>query len=360
MPCPPMTSGRAAKPGPVCSPSATNAIGWDIHMANWLHRRRRIHRPHVLRELQASGRGVVVVDDLSTGFAERVPAGVPLIEAKVSDRDAMSAELRDNDITGVIHLAAKKAVGESVQRPLSLPRNVEGIVSLLDAMNEVGVNNIVYSSSAAVYGEPLVGEVSETEATVPTSPYGETKLIGEWTVRAVATSRRLAGGVCPTSVRGTSNVAGAGSDELGDTSVANLIPLALRAITNDRPPQIFGDDYPTPDGTCIRDYIHVVDLARSHVAAAQLCEEDAAGERSEIFNVGRGHGSSVRDVLNVVADISGRGREPEVTARRPGDPRSSSPAQKINSELGWASRNSTSPTWWRRRGPWPFVEKLRD
>ena len=332
-------------------------------MANWLLTGGAGYiGSHVLRELQASGRGVVVVDDLSTGFAERVPAGVPLIEAKVSDRDAMSAALRDNDITGVIHLAAKKAVGESVQRPLYYYReNVEGIVSLLDAMNEVGVNNIVYSSSAAVYGEPLVGEVSETEATVPTSPYGETKLIGEWTVRGVATSRRLAGGGLSNVSLRYFNVAGAGSDELGDTSVANLIPLALRAITNDRPPQIFGDDYPTPDGTCIRDYIHVVDLARSHVAAAQLCEEDAAGERSEIFNVGRGHGSSVRDVLNVVADISGRGREPEVTARRPGDPAILvARTEKINSELGWHAELDLTDMVASAWSAWPFVEKLRD
>lgn len=292
---------------------------------------------HVLRELLASGREVVVVDDLSTGFASRVPAGVPLIEAKLSDKDAVTAALREYAITGVVHLAAKKAVGESVENPLFYYReNVGGISSLLEAMNEVGVTNIVYSSSAAVYGEPEAGEVAEDEPTVPTSPYGETKLIGEWAVRDVATSRRLAGsGLSNVSLR-YFNVAGAGADELGDTSVANLIPLALRAISSGQRPQIFGADYPTPDGTGIRDYIHVVDLARSHVAAAAMCEADKTGHLSEVFNVGRGMGSSVRDVLDTVALVIGRDIDPLEVARRPGDPAILiAKTGKIERELQW-------------------------
>ncbi len=291
---------------------------------------------HVLRELAASGRDVVVVDDLSTGLASRVPDGVPLIKAKLSDGDLATA-MRDYSVTGVVHLAAKKAVGESVEIPLYYYReNVDGIAALLEAMNEAGVKNIVYSSSAAVYGEPQVGEVAEDEATVPTSPYGETKLIGEWAVRAVAASRRLAdAGLSNISLR-YFNVAGAGSNDLGDTSVANLIPLALRAIEQSERPQIFGDDYPTPDGTCIRDYIHVVDLARSHVAAAAMCERDEAGAVSEIFNVGRGTGSSVRDVLDTVSRVVGHDVNPREVARRTGDPAVLiARTEKIERELGW-------------------------
>lgn len=293
---------------------------------------------HVLRELTASGREVVVIDDLSTGIASRVPDGVPLIQAKLSDGD-LTAVMHDYKITGVVHLAAKKAVGESVELPLYYYReNVDGVLSLLEAMNNAGVQNIVYSSSAAVYGEPEAGEVAEGEPTVPTSPYGETKLIGEWTVRAVANSRRLAGkGLSNVSLR-YFNVAGAGANNLGDTSVANLIPLALRAVEQGERPKIFGDDYPTADGTCIRDYIHVVDLARSHVAAAALCEADQTGSTSEIFNVGRGTGSSVRDVLDTVSRVVGFDVNPRAVARRPGDPAVLvARTEKIERELGWTA-----------------------
>lgn len=316
---------------------------------------------HVLRELSASGRDVVVIDDLSTGFAQRVPANVPLVEAKLSDRATVTATLRDYAISGVIHLAAKKAVGESVAQPLYYYReNVDGVVALLEAMNDAGTKSIVYSSSAAVYGEPEAGEVAESEPTVPTSPYGETKLFGEFAVRAVARSRRLRGvGLSNVSLR-YFNVAGAGADELGDTSVANLIPLALRAVTSGRRPQIFGDDYPTPDGTCVRDYIHVVDLARSHVAAADLCERDEVGERSEVFNVGRGHGSSVREVLDVVSEVIGRDVDPIEVARRPGDPATLvARTDRINAELGWTAEFNLTDMVASAWQAWPYVQNLR-
>lgn len=299
---------------------------------------------HVVRELLASGRDVVVVDDLSTGIASRVPDGVPLIVSSLAETD-WSAVFGEHHVDGVIHLAAKKAVGESVERPLFYYReNVDGVLAMLKAMDTFGVSNIVYSSSAAVYGEPGSGKVPEAAPTVPTSPYGETKLIGEWIVRAAARSRLLDPGadiglsnVCLRYF----NVAGAGSDDLGDTSVANLIPLALRAITNGDRPKIFGSDYPTPDGTCIRDYIHVVDLARSHVAAADLCEANTNGDVSAVFNVGRGSGSSVREVLQTISDVVGYDVNPQDVERRPGDPAELvADTTLINNELGWYADKS--------------------
>ena len=303
----------------------------------------------------------MVLDDLSTGYATRVPDGVPLVEATLSDRTAVTRALTDYNVTGVVHLAAKKAVGESVEVPMYYYReNVDGVLALLEAMNDVGVKNIVYSSSAAVYGEPSAGEVAETAGTVPTSPYGETKLIGEWAVRAAAAAQRIVGGGLSNVSLRYFNVAGAGSDELGDASVANLIPLVLRAVTSGQRPKIFGDDYPTPDGTCIRDYIHVVDLARAHVAAAELCEQDLDSSRSEVFNVGRGSGSSVRDVLDVVSSVIGEELNPQEVDRRPGDPAVLvANTWKIEQDLGWRTEfdltDMVSSAW----SAWPHVERLR-
>ena len=316
---------------------------------------------HVATELLASGRGVVVVDDLSTGYVARIPAGTTFVEGSVQDADLLTRVMQQSDIDGVVHLAAKKAVGESVERPLHYYReNVDGVLCVLTAMNAAGVDKIVYSSSAAAYGEPAVGEVSETEPTVPTSPYGETKLIGEWTVRAQATAQRLAGsGLSNVSLR-YFNVAGAGSDELGDTSVANLIPMALRAITNGERPMIFGTDYPTPDGTCIRDYIHVVDLARSHVAAAELCEGDSQGQVSELFNVGRGSGSSVREVLDVISEVLGYDVDPRAVERRPGDPAMLvARTEKIESVLGWKADLDLVDMVRSAWSAWPHAVSLR-
>jgi len=316
---------------------------------------------HVAVELLASGRDVVIVDDLSTGFAARIADSAEFVEGSVQDTELLAKVMRERDIDGVVHLAAKKAVGESVERPLYYYReNVEGVLAVLAAMNEAGVDKIVYSSSAAAYGEPAVGEVAEDEPTVPTSPYGETKLIGEWMVRAQAESQRLAGsGLANVSLR-YFNVAGAGSDLLGDTSVANLIPMALRATTSDKRPMIFGTDYPTPDGTCIRDYIHVVDLARSHVAAAELCERDSQGQLSELFNVGRGSGSSVREVLAMVSEVLGYDVDPQDVERRQGDPAVLvARTEKIERVLDWKAeldlRDIVQSAW----SAWPHAVSLR-
>ena len=284
---------------------------------------------HVVRSLLASGREVVVYDDFSAGVRSRVPDGVPVVEADVADASAMAHALRSNGVDGVIHLAAKKAAGESVDIPLYYYReNVAGLLTVLEAMEGAGVGRFVYSSSAAVYGTPDENPVVEGSPLRPESPYGETKVVGEWMSRDAG----VAWGLSWAALR-YFNVGGAGSDDLGDTSVNNLVPMVFRALERGERPRIFGDDYPTPDGTCIRDYIHVLDLADAHVAAAERCE---TGSRQDVFNVGRGLGSSVREVMDMISEVIGTDADAEVVARRAGDPPASWAATElIEAELGW-------------------------
>jgi UDP-glucose 4-epimerase len=284
---------------------------------------------HVVRSLRASGRGVVVLDDLSTGVAGKVPDDVPLVEATVLDTDVVATALREYNCVGVIHLAAKKAVGESVERPLHYwEQNVEGVRSLLAATVDAGVGAVVLSSSAACYGEPDVEVVTEDEPTRPLSPYGTTKLAGEWMLREVAAAH----GLRHTSLR-YFNVAGAGSPALGDTGVFNLIPMVFRRLARNEAPLIFGGDYDTPDGTCVRDFIHVTDLAEAHVAAAAALEEH---DLPDVLNVSRATGSSVAEVVDTIRSVTGIDLDPEVVDRRPGDPpRIVGSADRIRDELGW-------------------------
>ena len=306
---------------------------------------------HVVRALQESGRKVVVLDDFSSGLERKVPAGVPIVRASVADRAAVAEALRTHRVDGVIHLAAKKAAGESVTMPLYYYReNVSGMVELLAAMSEVGVAKLVYSSSAAVYGTPSENPIYEDAQLAPESPYGETKVVGEWLTRNAG----LADGVSWVALR-YFNVAGAANDELGDTSINNLIPMVFRALANGERPQIFGDDYPTADGTCIRDYIHVADLADAHVVAAARCESSMS---AEIFNVGRGVGSSVREVMDTIGSVLDRDIDPEVVARRVGDPPASTAAtDRIAKALGWRAshdlRAMVASAWsaWRAYPP---------
>lgn len=285
---------------------------------------------HVVRALHDAGMTPVVIDDLSHGLSSRVPAGVPLIQARIQDRAVVAAAMREHGVTGVIHLAALKAAGESVEKPLEYyTENVGGMIDLLAVMREQRVSNLVYSSSAAVYGAPAVNPVVEDAPLIPENPYGQTKVIGEWMARDAG----VAWGLSWVALR-YFNVAGAGSDDLGDNSVNNLIPMVFAALDEGRAPQIFGDDYPTPDGTCIRDYIHVVDLAAAHVAAANLCEAGA----SDVFNVGRGTGSSVREVMDVVSEVVGRDVGAQVVERRPGDPPATfAQTDRIRARLGWTA-----------------------
>ena len=298
---------------------------------------------HVVRVLCDQGYRVVVLDDLSTGLADRVPSGVPLVHCSLHDEDMVAKALQTYSVDGVVHLAAKKAAGESVEQPLRYYReNVDGMLSLLSAMQQVKVNRLVYSSSAAVYGTPLRNPIDEDFPLAPESPYGETKVIGEWLSRDAG----IATGMSWVALR-YFNVAGAGDPSLGDTSVNNLIPMVFAALQRGQAPQIFGDDYPTSDGTCIRDYIHVQDLADAHAAAVAFC---SATQAAEVLNVGRGVGSSVREVMAVISEVLDRDIGAVVTERRPGDPPASTAAtQRIEELLGWRAqrdlRDMVSSAW---------------
>jgi len=284
---------------------------------------------HIVRALQAHGENVVVLDDLSTGEVRKIPDGVPLVVASVGDRDAVASVMKEHDVTGVVHLAAKKAVGESVARPLFYYReNVDGLLSLLEAMLDVGVTKLVYSSSAATFGMPDVDRVTEDSACAPESPYGETKLVGEWIMRDAARAH----GIDFVSLR-YFNVAGAGAPELGDTGVFNLVPMVFRALSTGHKPEVFGDDYATRDGSCERDYIHVADLADAHVAAVRRLAE---GSAQLTYNVGRGEGVTVKEVMAAVGEATGLDVDYEVVARRPGDPdKIVAVPDRIVADLGW-------------------------
>lgn len=287
---------------------------------------------HIVKSLKESGHGVVAFDDLSTGESRKVPSDVALVEASVLDAVAVEKAIREHDVTGVVHMAAKKAVGESVERPLYYYReNVDGLLSLLEAMDATGVKKMVYSSSAATFGMPDSDEpLTEDYLCQPINPYGETKLIGEWLMRDVATAI----GLDWISLR-YFNVAGAGGPALGDTGVFNLIPMVFRALSTGKNPQVFGSDYPTPDGSCIRDYIHVADLADAHVASVKRLEQ---GSASEIYNVGRGEGVSVIEVMDAVRAATGLEFAHDLVDRRAGDPaRLVASADKIRDDLKWTT-----------------------
>ncbi|MFI8297995.1 UDP-glucose 4-epimerase GalE [Streptomyces nigra] len=289
---------------------------------------------HVVRAMTRAGERAVVYDDLSTGIADRVPDGVPLVVGSTLDRERVARALAAHRITGVVHLAAKKQVGESVDRPLLYyQENVEGLRVLLEAVTATShVRSFVLSSSAAVYGMPDVDLVTEETPCAPISPYGETKLAGEWLVRATG----RATGLSTASLR-YFNVAGAAAPELADTGVFNIVPMVFEKLTQGEAPRIFGDDYPTPDGTCVRDYIHVVDLAEAHVAAARALQSSPG--HSLTLNIGRGEGVSVREMIDLINAVTGYDRPPTVTPRRPGDPaRVVASADRIATELGWKAK----------------------
>jgi UDP-glucose 4-epimerase len=288
---------------------------------------------HVVKSLLENDFKVVIVDDLSTGLARKVPPNVVFEKIDIAETNKLAQIMKSNKVEGVIHLAAKKAVGESMINPsLYYKENIGGLISLLEAMSKADVKRIVYSSSAAVYGTPTENKVTEKSATNPESPYGETKLVGEWLLKADEKARQIQW----IALR-YFNVVGAANPELGDTGVNNLVPMVFRALSNNQPPQVFGGDYATPDGSCIRDYIHVSDLADSHLIAAQkLLNENYCG----IINIGRGQGFSVKQVMDTISEVLGKNINYEVVDRRPGDPAQTiADVSKAKSDLNWEAKN---------------------
>ena len=271
---------------------------------------------HVVREALQAQHSVVAVDDLSTGVPNRLDASVELVDLNLASSDAQASLtqlLSGTKFDAIIHLAARKQVGESVEKPEEYYRdNIGGLANLLLAMRATGHDTLVFSSSAATYGMPDVDSVSETDVPTPINPYGETKLIGEWMIRNAK----------QWGLRGVSlryfNVAGTGAAGLADTAALNLIPIAIGQLRRGETPKVFGDDYPTTDGSCIRDYVHVSDLAKAHVMAIDYLARD---EREfDVFNVGTGSGASVFEVLEELRKASGIDFTAEVAPRRAGDP----------------------------------------
>ncbi|WP_030690277.1 UDP-glucose 4-epimerase GalE [Streptomyces globisporus] len=280
----------------------------------------------VAAHLLERGHRVTVLDDLSTGFAEAVPAGAEFIEGRVQD----AARWLDGSYDGVLHFAAFSQVGESVARPEKYwENNVGGSMALLAAMRSAGVRRLVFSSTAATYGEPETVPITETAPTAPTSPYGASKLAVDHMIGGECAAHGLAA----VSLR-YFNVAGA-HGPLGERHEpeSHLIPLVLQVALGRREAiSVYGEDYPTPDGTCVRDYIHVADLAEAHLLALDAM---TPGEHL-ICNLGNGNGFSVREVVETVRKVTGH-PVPEVTApRRPGDPAVLvASAEAARERLGW-------------------------
>jgi len=281
--------------------------------------------------LERHGHSVIVVDNLSRGAKKNVPPG-QLREVDIRDTDRIAEILRQEAIEAVIHFAAYIAVGESTQIPeLYFSNNVAGSVSLFEAMIRAGVRHLVFSSTAAVYGTPRRVPITEDEPLAPISPYGETKVMTERTIQWLSRYRDFrAISLRYFNACGAEPEAGLGEEHEPET---HLIPLILRAIKTGDPVTLFGDDYPTPDGTCIRDYIHVSDLAEAHVVAV---EHLLRGGQTDVFNVGTGSGHSVKQVVAAAERVTGK-RVPRIIGpRREGDPASLiADSRKLQQTLGW-------------------------
>ncbi|KQB92887.1 UDP-glucose 4-epimerase [Geobacillus sp. PA-3] len=287
---------------------------------------------HAVYRLLEKGEEVIVVDNLQTGHREAVHPDARFCQGDIRDRDFLSTVFQQYDIEAVIHFAANSLVGESMEEPLKYyDNNVYGTQVLLEVMKEFDVRQIVFSSTAAVYGEPKQIPIVETDPTEPTNAYGETKLAMEkmmkWADRAY--------GIRSISLR-YFNVAGAYGTTIGEdhNPETHLIPLILKVPLGQREEIfIFGDDYDTPDGTCIRDYIHVLDLVDAHVLALNKLRN---GADSDVYNLGNGNGFSVKEVIEAARQVTGHPIPARVMARRPGDPaKLVASSDKAKRELGW-------------------------
>jgi UDP-glucose 4-epimerase len=312
---------------------------------------------HTARLLAGRGDEVVVLDSLEHGYRQAIP-GLPLVEGTTHDSALVRQVIGDHHIEAVIHFAAYKAAGESMRDPGKyFENNVHGSLRLIEAACAAGVRKLVFSSTASVYGTPARLPVQEDDALNPENPYGESKLMVERILRWYDDCH----GLRSVALR-YFNAAGAALDgENGEDPrhVANLIPLVMKVATGRAPAlKVFGKDYPTPDGTGVRDYIHVLDLAAAHASALDFL---AAGRKSEVFNVGTGRGYSVFEVLAAARRISGQAIPTEIVARRPGDPATVyADNRKARAVLGWSPtyglEEIVASAWqWHHRHPDGFV-----
>ena len=317
---------------------------------------------HTVKALRAAGRDVVVLDDLSAGHREAVP-GVPLVEAGIADARAVRDTLRRHAVTAVMHFAASASVGESVADPHAYyANNVVATLALLGALRDESVRHLVFSSTAAVYGAPRETPIREEHPTLPVNPYGETKLAVE---RALP-HYESAYGLAAIRLR-YFNAAGADPDgTIGEDHRPenHVIPRAIDAAQGGPPFEIYGTDYATPDGTCLRDYVHVSDLADAHVLSLAALE---AGQPGRAYNVGTGRPHSVLDVLAAVERVTGRPPARGAAGRRPGDPPElHASSARIQDELGWRPRfrdlDAIVETAWRwlRAHPAGYAGKALD
>ena len=289
---------------------------------------------HVVKELLKKGHRPVVYDNLQTGHRKAVNP-VPFVHGDLNDPEKLKETFRSYSIESVMHFAADSLVGESVKKPLKyFINNIKNSIQLLEIMELLKINKLVFSSSAAVYGEPREVPIREDHPCQPTNPYGETK----WIFERILHAFNQTGRIHYISLR-YFNAAGADpSGELGEdhSYETHLIPIGLLAALDDKPVSIFGTDYETPDGTCIRDYIHVTDLAQAHILALEKLE---AGGESGIYNLGNGNGYSVKEVIETMRKVTARKILTIESERRPGDPaRLVASSEKITSELGWIPR----------------------
>lgn len=287
---------------------------------------------HVVSALRRQGHEVLIVDAHPGNAVGRFD-GVPILTMDLTSSgivDTLAREMAERGVEAVMHFAARKQVAESVARPAwYYSQNVGGLANLLLSMEAAAVTRLVFSSSAAVYGSADGAHIDESVAPEPINPYGESKLAGERLVSASA----AAFGLRAVSLR-YFNVAGAASPDLGDPASLNLVPMVFERIVRGESPLIFGADYETPDGTCVRDYIHVADLADAHTAALGLLSD--AGPGNTILNVGTGIGTSVREIVTRALEVTGSTLTPIVTGRRPGDPAYVvASVKRIAEVLGW-------------------------
>lgn len=289
---------------------------------------------HTVKELLRKGHKPIVYDNLQAGHQKAV-RNARLIEGDLADSERLKETLRSFTIEAVIHFAADCLVGESMEDPLKyFANNVKNSIQLLETMVQFDVKKIVFSSSAAVYGEPQWVPITEEHPCHPTNPYGETKWIFEKVLQRLRQSKK----VDYISLR-YFNAAGADPEgELGEdhTPETHLIPICIASALKGMPVPIYGTDYDTHDGTCLRDYIHVTDLALAHLLALESLRQ---GGTSEVFNLGNGSGYSVREVVRTVEKVTGKKIETIESPRRPGDPaRLVASSDKIKKALGWASK----------------------